>query len=95
MTIKTAKIELASHTVCSHMDLEELMAQGLARPWEPSNSRHKIFHQMKYLGVKTWHGNWGNELIVHEPLSDFYQVWSTDSRADAIRQWIQDSLWNP
>lgn len=91
------KIILEDHLICGSAELEDYIRYQLIKPWHPTNPRHQLFHKIKHPNSDFYSGGWGPELLVVDlDPNAFYspqaRVHCTPSRAQEIRRWIVDNL---
>ena len=91
-------IELKNHIICGQLEIEELLRQGIITEWQPKNSRHQLFHKIKYPNSRFYQGGWGPELM-QSPIDAEVTVgrpgyvWCSFNRANEICRWILDQLY--
>lgn len=93
--MKNLILELAYNPVCSQLELEEIGHR--LREWRPLNSKNKLFYIMKWPNHRFYRGSWGPELLMVPLIFDGSvqgYVWSTDKRAQEIRQWFYSNVFN-
>lgn len=90
-------LNLSNHIVCGQLELQEYLDQGLVKPWQPRDPRHRLFHKIKHPDTDFYQGPWGPELLKVPQRDDPLlgrpgYVWCTESRCLEIRQWIMANL---
>ena len=94
------KIDLSWHWVCNQYEHEELSRYHAITPHKYSDPRHQIFDELKWPSHTRWQGGWGPEPMYYDSAFDFNRqtrlciVYATDRRAEEIRQWIQNQMFN-
>jgi len=88
------KINLEWHSVCNGYEHEELSRYKAMTQHEYTNPRHEIFDELKWHNHTRYQGGWGPESLYYNHESQTGIVHSTLKRAEQIRQWIQDQMFN-
>ena len=85
------KVMLEEHTIASATEMRELETTGVIEVYEPKNSRHKFFHNIKTAPYRTYKGSWGTEHIKWDG-EGAATVRVTQTRAREIKHWFSDQL---
>jgi hypothetical protein len=85
------KITLDEHIIASASEMRELESTGVIEVYEPKNSRHKFFHNIKTAPYRTYKGSWGTEHIKWDG-EGAATVRVTQTRAREIKHWFSDQL---
>jgi len=82
-------IHLEWYPVMTEYQFEEFVRYQQLRACKITDSRHRLFNQIKYGSDGFWRGSWGPEILRTYQASDFKAViWTTSKRADMIKHYI-------
>lgn len=100
LPLATQRIDLSWHVVGNQYEHEELVRYQAIKPHEYKDPRHKLFDDLKWHKHTRWRGGWGPEPMYYDSEYDLARegrlciVYATDKRAQEIRNWIRDQMFN-
>lgn len=88
------RIDLEWHTVLNWYEHDELSRYDAITPYKYSDKRHEIFDELKWPKHERWQGGWGPEPMYYNKDTQIGIVHATDKRAEEIRLWIREQVFN-